>query len=583
MDGSDLPTIAYTTSFNADLDPEIEKNLRAISLLTRLENRPPGSTTALKQRARNDLKHIKQAMSSLGYFDAKVSYRLNRTALPRSVVLTVIPGQRYTISAVSIVINEAGSTSYNITPSQARQALLLDIGENADLTKISDSAQKLRLFFMQRGFAFAKTNDPEGQIDRDGKKLHVTFTIIPGSLTQFGSSKIEGTQKVNEKFVRNRLIWQEGEIFDERKIEKTRKKLVQSGLFSAVSLKTGEEADKNHHVPVDLVVVEAPFRTLGAGLKYSSYDRTSGSVFWSHNNVFGGGEYFGVSAEHSVRLSTAKLNFNIPDFISAEQKLLTEVKATKEKTNAFLNKTRSCGFLIERSFLDIIIGSVGINGEIGKVTQEVRKYKNRLVSFPMEFKLDASNDILNPTQGGRLKIKVEPYKGKIGLKRSMMITRLGGTYYLPFLEKDRGILATWGTLGKIHVDDIKDVSPNKRLYSGGGGSIRGYGFQLLGPVDSNKVPTGGRSLFECGVEGRFKITDTIGMVTFIEGGSVSEKASPEINKKSLLWGAGFGVRYFTSIGPIRFDIAVPLKKRRTPSGRRIDSRYQIYASVGQAF
>lgn len=293
--------------------------------------------------------------------------------------------------------------------------------------------------------------------------------------------------------------------------------------------------------------------------------------------------------EYSPRYRTVKLNYDLPDFLSPDQVLLTEVKLTRERTYVYFNRTASSAVKLERAFWDLFLASVGINGEIGKVRREARIFKNRLISFPIEFKLDASNDILNPTEGGRLNLQVTPYQGRIGHRHSMVVSRLRGSYYLPVIPRERGILAVWGTLGTIHVHDINDVSPNKRFYSGGGGSIRGYGYQLLGPVDRRRVPTGGRSLFECGVEARVKITGDFGLVAFFEGGSVSHKPRPDfrarndLKQRNLLWGAGLGGRYFTAIGPIRVDIAIPLKKRRTQEGRRIDSPYQVYVSVGQAF
>ena len=150
-----------------------------------------------------------------------------------------------------------------------------------------------------------------------------------------GPSKVQGTKTVSEQFVRNRLVWQEGEVFDERKIEKTRKKLIQSGLFSTVNIKIAEESTEDNLIPIDLGVIEAPPRTFGAGLKYSSYDRISGTLYWHHNNVFGAGEHFGTLVEYSPRYRTAKLSFDLPDFIVAEQKLLTEVRLTRERTNAY--------------------------------------------------------------------------------------------------------------------------------------------------------------------------------------------------------------------------------------------------------
>ncbi len=113
--------------------------------------------------------------------------------------------------------------------------------------------------------------------------------------------------------------------------------------------------------------------------------------------------------------------------------------------------------------------------------------------------------------------------------------------------------------------------------------MRAYGYKILGPLDTNRVPLGGKSILEYGIEGRFKVTDTIGFVVFAEAGSISSKGLPSVSNQSRLWGVGAGIRYYTSIGPIRFDIATPMKRRRDGAPKAIDSPYQFYLSVGQAF
>ena len=140
-------------------------------------------------------------------------------------------------------------------------------------------------------------------------------------------------------------------------------------------------------------------------------------------------------------------------------------------------------------------------------------------------------------------------------------------------------------LGSSKVKKSLDfVPPNKRFYAGGGGSVRGYGHQLLGPLDTQNVPLGGRSLAEVGTELRIKTTETIGFVTFLEGGSVSVNKMPDFRGRNMLWGTGFGARYYSAVGPIRLDIAFPLKRRKDPSsGKAIDAAFQFYISVGQAF
>jgi translocation and assembly module TamA len=148
--------------------------------------------------------------------------------------------------------------------------------------------------------------------------------------------------------------------------------------------------------------------------------------------------------------------------------------------------------------------------------------------------------------------------------------------------ESRLVLASFIKGGSIFNQPLDAIPPNKRFYSGGGGSIRGYAHQLIGPLDSQYIPEGGKSLAEIGTEIRFKTTETTGVVSFIEGGAVTKGLTPEFAKHTL-WGAGVGFRYYSPLGPIRVDIAFPLKRRKDLNGRFIDSAFQLYLSVGQAF
>jgi len=90
-------------------------------------------------------------------------------------------------------------------------------------------------------------------------------------------------------------------------------------------------------------------------------------------------------------------------------------------------------------------------------------------------------------------------------------------------------------------------------------------------------PIGGRSIVELSFELRTRITETIGVVAFLDGGAAFESQFPDFSE-DLLWGAGVGLRYFTPIGPVRLDVGFPLNRR--PG---IDDAVQVYVSVGQAF
>lgn len=145
------------------------------------------------------------------------------------------------------------------------------------------------------------------------------------------------------------------------------------------------------------------------------------------------------------------------------------------------------------------------------------------------------------------------------------------------------MLAGFVKAGSVLSKNIKSTPPNKRFYAGGADSVRGYGHQLVGPLNANRVPMGGASLAECGGEIRIKTSENIGFVSFIEGGSVTGEKTPDFVGKRMLWGAGVGFRYYTAIGPVRVDLAFPTQRRKDASGKKIDAPFQFYVSFGQAF
>ena len=156
-------------------------------------------------------------------------------------------------------------------------------------------------------------------------------------------------------------------------------------------------------------------------------------------------------------------------------------------------------------------------------------------------------------------------------------SQISGSTYLSLDDENRYILAFRARLAQVAGEPTGTLPANHRLYAGGAGSIRGFEFQKAGPLDANNDPLGGRSLVTFGAEFRWRITDTIGIVPFIDGGNVYDSTVPNTSEK-LFWGAGLGFRYYTDFGPLRADFAVPLNPRKN-----IDDPYQFYISLGQAF
>ncbi|MGA8548940.1 MAG: BamA/TamA family outer membrane protein, partial [Stellaceae bacterium] len=152
---------------------------------------------------------------------------------------------------------------------------------------------------------------------------------------------------------------------------------------------------------------------------------------------------------------------------------------------------------------------------------------------------------------------------------------LSASTYWQVGAQGRTILAGRVALGSLDGASLLQLPADQRIYVGGG-TIRPYGYQLAGPLAPNNEPIGGKSSLVMNFEARIKVTDTIGVVPFVDAGSYYETSLPQLDQR-LLYGVGLGLRYYTPFGPLRLDLATPLYKRSA------DSWIQVYVSLGEAF
>jgi translocation and assembly module TamA len=205
------------------------------------------------------------------------------------------------------------------------------------------------------------------------------------------------------------------------------------------------------------------------------------------------------------------------------------------------------------------------------------KRRFQLFGLPLTAVRDDTNDALDPTEGTRLQLSLTPTTG-VGDESLLFLTAIaGGSAYYAIDEEERFVLAGRARVGTILAEDTDALPASRRFYAGGGGSIRGYEYQLVGPLDNDEEPFGGTSLVEIGAEVRVRVTEEIGVVPFIDGGTVYDDPIPN-GDETLRWAAGLGLRYFTGFGPIRLDVAFPLNPRDG-----VDEAFQFYVSFGQAF
>ena len=164
---------------------------------------------------------------------------------------------------------------------------------------------------------------------------------------------------------------------------------------------------------------------------------------------------------------------------------------------------------------------------------------------------------------------------------------MSGTTYFDLhnlhLNEDpgRSILAVRALAGLAAGAGELSLPPDQRFYAGGSGTIRGYRYQSVGPLFPDGNPIGGTAIIAGSAELRQRIGTNWGAAVFVDAGNASRNLNP-LNG-ALRFGTGAGVRYYTPIGPLRVDIAIPLNKRPNTATSRGDDAFEIYIGLGQAF
>ena len=398
-----------------------------------------------------------------------------------------------------------------------------------------------------------------------------------GPAFTWGDLKLEGLKEVDADYVMRLAQWQSGKLYDQRILDNLRRRYLRTGLFDSVRLTVGKEGQSGSTVPITLVFVERDRRSVGVGASYSTSEGFGTQYYWENRNYFGSGEKLRADLTLAEINRELKVTFVKPNFVRIDQNFNANFDIRQEETEAYDEDAVSAYVGLDRRWRKKWVVGAGISVEYSKIEEDGDTDDYVLGGLPLTARYDSTDDLLDPTKGRRFATSLVPYVGLNQNTPDFLRLEMDGSTYYSVLENDRLVLAARGKIGMMAGDSASSIPASKRFYSGGGGSVRGYKYQTVGPLDSDNDPEGGRSLLEVGFEARARITDTIGIVPFIEGGNVFESMAPDFSGE-FLWGAGLGFRYYTAIGPIRLDVAVPLDRRDG-----VDDAYQLYISIGQAF
>jgi translocation and assembly module TamA len=382
----------------------------------------------------------------------------------------------------------------------------------------------------------------------------------------------------------NRLeTWKPGEVYDPEDVAELERRLLDTGVYEAVtvSLATPEKATAEGWRPIIVSLTDRERRTIELGASYSTTDGVGLEGRWTRYNVLGRADTLAAVGRLSNIDSALGMELKLPHWRRPQQTLQLSAQAYRELTDAYNQTGVGVEAELQRRFRKTSFLTLGATLDYGRTDELQTRTLNPLgrdlliAAALAVISLDRSDDPLNPRRGWRVEGRVEPTVLVGEGVRPYVKVQAQGSAYFPFGEKARTVVATRLKMGSMIAGVIPDIPASRRFYAGGGGSVRGYSYQAVGPRLADNTPQGGASLLEASLELRQQLTRRWSVVGFVDAGAVGTDQFP--TGKDLSAGAGLGVRYDLGFGPIRADVAVPLDKRTG------DPAFQVYLSIGQSF
>lgn len=570
---------SYEVQINCNGSSELKELLTSASQLIQLRDACPSTMAGLKNRAEADIENLLKVLHSQAYYNANIhiSYETNQD-VPK-IFVQIDTGPIYPLASFAILVNRDLESYKNYSfPSDSLSAdyIGIELGIPATPKTIIEGEETLLILLESWGYPLATIQKREVIADQASQKIFVTLFVDTGPQAFFGPTTIRGKGHTRQLFFEKKIAWCEGSCYDPEKINQTQMALEASGLFSSISISHADSLNADGLLPMEIEVIEGKHRSIGWGLTYNTQWGPGVTVEWENRNKYGGGEKLSLDADIWAESQEAHLAYIIPDYQCPRQDWLWLTEFQHEKTKGYTDIYFSLSSIIERQ---VNANTRYSYGGTYKWLHDFRSDTNgvyNLFKIPLSGRWSSANSILEPTSGSTLQLKMTPTFQILGRKFAYCITTFIGSHYFPLSEDHWWVLATKFTAGSILGPPRRIIPSSERFYEGSENTLRGYQYQTVSPLKDGK-PIGGRSMLIYSAELRVRATESLGWVLFSDIGNVYSQIVPKFNYK-LLKSVGFGFRYHTPVGPLRFDFAVPLDRRR-----HLDKRFQIYMSIGQAF
>jgi len=538
---------------------------------------------ALRQ-ARQTGRIAQDALNNRGYFAAKVEAAVQAGPPPRPA-LRIAPGRQFRLSDITVSFAEERPAAAVIDA--VRAAIPLTRGDIALPERVIASEGEILSALRQAGYGDVQMAGRDVRGDRSAATLAVNYRVIAGPQIAFANVRFPDDIRTRSDYLDRFVPFTRGDRYSPDALDTLNERLAGTRQFTLARAQLGDTGTgiTPENMQLRDVIVELrerPRHQLGLGGSFATDRGVGFNAELTRRNLTGRGDNLVLGLTAAQLSRSLDVTWRRPNQFGFGRGLAYNSVIIQEETDAFDRRAVSLGARFESTRNARLTYSLGLQGELIRETARLDARSDlaedrtvQLFTFSGAMKLDQADSVLNPRQGWRLDLSAEPNiaVGDTQAQFVRTIAQLRG--YLPLDGEKKRVIAGRMKFATSLGAEIGDLPSEKRFFAGGGGSVRGFGFQDIGPRTPDGTPLGGRSLSEASVELRWRIREAIEIVGFVDAGAVSDRQQFEFS--DARFGTGFGARYLTAAGPIRVDIGFPIDRNR------FDDPFQIYLSIGQAF
>ena len=572
----------------AQVDGDLPADLRtAVLRAVGDTDRPIENRFEARRRAREAAEDAISVLRSEGYYAYDVEPDVGEGDAPKALV-KIAPGPRFVLGQARL--DWIGPAPDPAAAAAAVSAMALRAGAPGRAADVVAAEGRVVAAVEKRGYADAKAQPREVTVDHADNTVTPDYRIEVGDLVHLDSIQLNSKGRTHPEWLQHLAPWKHGETYDPDDVAELERRLLDTAVYESVTVALAPASDVTPDGlrPVVVSLAERDKRTIEAGASYDTTDGVGVDAKWTRYNWLGRADTFSVLGRYSELDTRLQFDLALPHWETPKQTLSLRTAVYRTNTPAYdqagvmasVDVTHRWGQNATFGLAGTYFtwgGSIDASRTDELGIQTLTPLGRDLVTLAglINMALDRSDNPLDPRRGWRASARLEPtlLTGDGVLLYGKLQGSVAG--YIPFDAKGNTVLAGRLHLGIITDGSVGDIPAPQRFYAGGGGSVRGFGYQEVGPRLADNTPEGGLSLAEASLELRRRLTDKWGLVVFVDAGTVGTAQFPSFDELSV--GAGVGVRYNLGFGPIRVDLATPVTSRRG------EAPLQVYVSIGQSF